>query len=178
MKITLLRHAEVQEEYLGKYNGHNDISLSQNGRLQAKKLSVEFKAKNFDKIYCSDLRRTKETLELLELPQQVVYSEKLREKSWGIHEGKSFDEIQEMGVKYENFEQYIDALDGENMQEYILKIESYFKEVIFKQDAENILVVTHSGVIKVLLSILNKTSLEEAFGISLPYASFKILNIT
>jgi len=177
VRITLLRHAEVQEEYLGKYNGHIDISLSQNGKIQAKELSTEFQTKKFDKIYCSDLHRAKETLELLELPGQVIYSSKLREKSWGIHEGKSFDEIQAMGIVYKNFEQYIEALDGENMQEYILNIEHYFKEVIFQDKATNILVVTHSGVIKVLLSILNNTSLEDAFGLSLPYSSFKIFEV-
>ncbi len=176
MKITLLRHAEVLEEYQGKYNGHIDIPLSQNGRGQAAKLALEFSGEVFDKIYCSDLIRAKETLQLLELKLEPIYSQNLREKSWGVHEGKSFDEIQAMGIKYENFEQWIGALDGEDMQEYIQNINNYFQEVIFKQKCEHILVVTHSGVIKVLLSILNNYSVEQAFSIKLPYASSKTIH--
>jgi len=173
MKITLVRHAEVIQKYQGRYNGHIDIPLSQNGIAQAKKLAKELKNIKFDKVYCSDLLRAKQTLEQFNLNKEVVFSEKLREKSWGVHEGKSFNEIQATGIKYENFQQWISALDGEDIANYSQKIENYFKNTIFKQKEKNILVVTHSGVIKTLISILENISLEDAFAIKLPYASYK-----
>ena len=175
MKIILVRHAEVIKEYQGKYNGHIDVSLSQNGIKQAKELAVKLQDINFDKIYCSDLLRAKQTLDQFNYDLEPIFSENLREKSWGIHEGKSFSEIESMGIKYKNFEQWISTLDGENFKEYSKKIENYFKDVIFKQKEENILVVTHSGVIKTLISILEEISLEKAFSISLPYASYKLI---
>ena len=52
MKITLVRHAEVLESHQGKYNGHIDISLSENGRLQAIELAHKLKDEDFDSIYC------------------------------------------------------------------------------------------------------------------------------
>ena len=172
MKITLVRHAEVIEEYIGKYNGHIDIPLSQKGRDDAKKLAEELKYEKFDKIYCSDLLRAKETLDAFDYNTKPVYSKKLREKSWGKHEGKSFDEIQKEGIEYLNFEQWINSLDGESIQEFKERIENYFYKTICEESLENILIITHAGVIKTLISIIKNTPLNEAFLIKLPYASY------
>jgi broad specificity phosphatase PhoE len=171
MRLTLVRHGEVIEPYQGKYNGHIDIGLSEHGFEQAKALSKQLLAIKFDKIYCSDLRRAKETLTTLEYAQEVIFSSRLREKSWGRHEGKSFEQIEKEGLKYKNFQHWIDTLDGEDMQEYIERIDNYFKETILKQNAQNILIVTHSGVIKTLLHLTQNISLEEAFSTHLPYSS-------
>lgn len=177
MRITLVRHGEVIEEYQGKYNGHIDIPLSKNGLTQAKELGKKLKNTNFDKVYCSDLLRAKQTLEQFGLNQEIVYSKELREKSWGIHEGKSFQEIEKEGIKYDSFEQWLNALDGEDIYLYKERIKKYFYENIFKNNTENILIVTHAGVIKTLFSILYNYSLEEAFSIKLPYSSYKTITL-
>lgn len=177
MIITLVRHAEVEEQYKGCYNGHLDISLSSNGKRQAKKLGHKLQKLNFDKIYCSDLKRAKETLDEFKLNASTTYTDALREKSWGIHEGKSFQEIETMGIKYENFTQWINALDGEDVTLYTKKIKNYFYDEIAKESSKNILVVTHAGVIKTLLSIVNNLSLEEAFSTQLEYGSTLKLDI-
>ena len=176
MKIILVRHSEVIKEYQGKYNGHIDISLSQKGKEDAKELAKKLQNIMFDKIYCSDLLRAKETLEAFECTITPTYTKELREKSWGRHEGKSFQEIQAEGIEYENFEQWISSLDGESFSSYKQKIQEYFYETIFKEDMQNILVVTHSGVIKTLLSITKNIPLEEAFATKLPYSSYITLD--
>jgi len=177
MKITLVRHAEVIEEYIGKYNGHIDIGLSENGKKQAKELGKKLSHIKFDKIYCSDLLRAKQTLELFELDQDIIYSNQLREKSWGKHEGKSFDEIIAEGIEYKNFEQWIDTLDGEDIQSYSTRIKDYFNNTILKEKDENILIVTHAGFIKTFISIMEGCSFEESFTKSLKYSSFLTINI-
>ncbi len=176
MKITLVRHAEVAEEYQGRYNGHIDISLSKKGKEDAKGLAKKLKHIAFDKVYCSDLLRAKETLSAFNVDKEIIYTERLREKSWGRHEGKSFHEIVESGIEYKNFEQWINALGGEDIENYTQRLKEYFYETILKQNVENILIVTHSGVIKTLLSIIKNISLEEAFSTELPYSSFITLD--
>ena len=172
MTLTLVRHGEVIEPYQGKYNGHIDIGLSQRGKKQVKVVAKQLSSIKFDKIYCSDLRRTKETLSMLNCTQEVIYTPRLREKSWGRHEGKSFEAIEAEGLKYKNFLQWVNALDGEDIEEYTERIDNYFKETILKQNAQNILIVTHSGVIKTLLHLTQNISLEEAFSTPLPYSSY------
>ena len=62
MMITLVRHGEVEKAYQHCYNGHNDIGLSKRGRNEAEKLALFFKEIEFNAVYCSDLKRCRETL--------------------------------------------------------------------------------------------------------------------
>jgi len=177
MNITLVRHAQVDEKFKGRYNGHLDISLSNYGKTQARELGVKLQKLHFDKVYCSDLKRARETLKEFDLELPTIFSEKLREKSWGIHEGKSFEEIEKSGIKYTNFQEWIDTLDGENSTDYRKKVKEYFYTVIVKDSAKSILIVTHGGLISTLFSIVKDISLEEAFQNNVEYASLVELNI-
>jgi broad specificity phosphatase PhoE len=177
VKITLIRHTEVDERYHKKYNGHIDIGLSHRGKEQAEALAELLRDETFDLVYCSDLLRTRETLAPFEQVKDALFTDKLREKSWGKHEGKSFDEIIAEGeIRYENFEQWIKALDGEPYEAYVKRVEHFFFEYLVKQDANTVLVVTHAGVIRVLMAIVQKFSLEDAFCIDVPYASATVFD--
>ena len=177
MLITLVRHAEVDEAYHKRYNGHIDISLSKKGYTEAQALAEHFKGHSFNAIFCSDLKRCKETLDAFDLNVTPVYTQALREKSWGRHEGKSFDEIIESeSFKYETFEQWINALDGEEYPAYIKRIEAFFKGFLIESSTGNVLVMTHAGVIRVLMHILTKITLEEAFSKPFAYANYITLD--
>ena len=177
MKITLVRHTEVDERYHKKYNGHIDIGLSSVGVQQAQALAEYFKEYIFDLVYCSDLKRTRETLKPFVHSVHAIYTPKLREKSWGKHEGLSFDEIIAEGeIEYIDFISWINALDGEEYEGYILRVKEFFLEYLISRTAENILVVTHGGVIRVLMAIVKKLSLVEAFSINVPYSAYVIFD--
>jgi len=174
VKITLIRHAEVATPFRGKYNGHNDIGLSQKGKEEAKKLAKCFTCKSFDLVYCSDLRRAKETLAPFSQAKDAIFTEKLREKSWGKHEGLSFEEICAQGLKYSDFNQWIETLDGERVGVYTQRVKQFFFEELAEKKADNILVITHAGVIRVLMAIVQNISLEDAFCVALPYTSYTV----
>ncbi len=177
MTITLVRHAEVEEKYLGCYNGHLDIGLSPKGYSDAMNLKKHFMALDFDAILCSDLIRAKETLKQFIDSKDIVYTDKLREKSWGKHEGMSFDAILSQGeIEYKEFEQWIDALDGEAFNEYTSRLKEFFFDYLPSLNKENILLVTHSGVIKTFIAHIKGLTLQEAFSLSVPYASFVVYN--
>jgi len=178
MKITLVRHTEVDEKYHKKYNGHIDIGLSKRGQTQSQQLANYFADKEFDLVYCSDLKRAKDTLSVFRQVKDAIYTSKLREKSWGRHEGLGFDEIiAQNEIEYENFEQWIQALDGEPYEEYIKRIRAFFFGFLPTQQAENILIVTHAGVIRVLMALVQGISLEDAFCIDVPYSAYVIYDI-
>jgi alpha-ribazole phosphatase/probable phosphoglycerate mutase len=171
MKLTLVRHAEVDERYHGCYNGHNEITLSKKGELQAKELCKLLDFLKFDAVFCSDTLRAKQTLKYSLHVENANFTDRLREKSWGKHEGMKFDEIiAQNEIKYENFLQWIKALDGEDYETYIKRIEKFFLDYLPSLNKEHILVVTHAGVIRVFLSIIHKLSLEDAFSIKVGHA--------
>ncbi len=187
MTITLVRHGEVEEAYHRCYNGHNDIALSAKGIEEAKQLAKLLKDQTFDAIYSSDLRRCKETTEQLftsvipvfsgmtALPTPI-YTQQLREKSWGRHEGMTFDAIRSQeAFVYEDFLQWINALDGEPYPQYINRIQTFFTQTLLQTGYNNVLVITHAGVIRVLMHILQEISLETAFSINFPYSAYTTL---
>ena len=177
MLITLVRHAEVDEAYHKCYNGHIDISLSAKGIKEAQELARIFKEKDFDAVFCSDLKRCKQTLDAFTLNVKPVFTAMLREKSWGRHEGKNFDEIiQAEPFVYEDFQQWINALDGEAYPDYIKRVESFFKGFLPASTSGDVLVMTHAGVIRVLMHILEEIPLEDAFMKSFDYASYITLD--
>jgi broad specificity phosphatase PhoE len=173
MKLTLVRHAEVEERYQNSYNGHNEIGLSKKGYTQAKELAKKLDILEFDAVFCSDLTRAKETLKHSLHSKNAIYTDKLREKSWGKHEGLSFDEIIAEGeIEYVDFLQWIDSLDGEEYEKYIKRVDEFFLEFLPSLKKESVLAITHAGVIRVLISILDKITLQEAFGIKIENASY------
>ena len=177
MKITLVRHTEVQEKYHKRYNGHIDIGLSSLGVTQAKNLASYFKEREFDLVYCSDLKRARDTLSPFVQADQAIYTPKLREKSWGKHEGLSFDEIIAEGeIEYVDFVSWINALGGEDYELYVQRVREFFLEYLITQEVEKTLVVTHAGVIRVLMAIVQKISLEKAFSIDVPYSAYLIFD--
>ena len=132
MKITLVRHTEVQEKYHKRYNGHIDIGLSSLGVTQAKNLASYFKEREFDLVYCSDLKRARDTLSPFVQADQAIYTPKLREKSWGKHEGLSFDEIIAEGeIEYVDFVSWINALGGEDYELYVQRVREFFFRVSY-----------------------------------------------
>jgi broad specificity phosphatase PhoE len=173
MTLTLVRHGEVEPRYKGCYNGHLDMGLSEAGREQARRLAAHFRGASFDAVYCSDLRRARQTLEPFDLNVQPHYMDALREKSWGRHEGKTYEAIAaEEGIGYENFEQWLAVLDGEPYEMYLERLRAFFETIVLVQPHDTVLVVTHAGVIRGLLALFGGMSLEEAFGVSLPHGSF------
>ncbi|MCK9490663.1 MAG: alpha-ribazole phosphatase family protein [Sulfurimonas sp.] len=172
MIVTLVRHCEVDERYKNCYNGHNDIGLSKAGVENAKELAKKLDALEFDALFCSDLRRTKDSIKESIHAKNIIYTEMLREKSWGVHEGMSYEEIvAKEGREYKDFSQWLDLLDGEPYEEFSARVEEFFLEFLPSLKKENILVVTHAGVIRVLFCILDNISLEEAFSIKVECGS-------
>ena len=178
MRLILLRHSEIDEKYKGTYIGHKDISLSENGKLKAIEVCKHLDNFEFDSVFCSDLKRSKETLKYSKHYKNAIFTKLLREKSWGRDEGLSFDQIcTRDNYTYDDFKKWLDHLDGEDYSLFIQRVELFFLEYLRLKNYNNVLVVTHAGVIRVLLMILNNVSLEEAFSVKIDYAKMVYIEI-
>lgn len=169
-----MRHASVDERYARCYNGHIDISLGENGRKEAAEAARKLAGVEFDGVYCSDLVRCRQTLEPFGF-HSVVFDARLREKSWGRAEGMRYEEIcEKFGIAYESFGQFVDAVGGESVEDFGARVDEFFAQLSAMKHA-NALIITHGGVIKTLLAKQRNISLEEAFGLDVPYASITII---
>ncbi|MBA1438347.1 MAG: histidine phosphatase family protein [Epsilonproteobacteria bacterium] len=176
MKLTLIRHGEVTHPYQGRYNGHNNIPLSPRGLQDAKIVGKRLAKYHFDAIYCSDLPRAKQTLQALDLHHPTIFTEQLREKSWGEHEGMSFEQIEASGIKYTTFLEWIEQLGGERIEDFQARVANFFYNYLPQQNHQSVLIVTHAGVIKTLLALQKNLTLEESFALKLEYG--EMINLT
>ena len=90
-----MRHGETVDNRRRIIAGHNQTGLTQTGKLQALTVakSLALVHPHFDEIHCSDLKRARETAEIIlsELPGdgiQISYTTMLREKGAGALMGK------------------------------------------------------------------------------------------
>jgi len=161
MKIILVRHGQTEWNLLGKYQGHTDISLNETGRGQALR-AAEYLAEEekVEAIYCSDLKRTRETADIIagKLNLPVTCDPRLRELSFGLWEGLTFNEV------YERYPQDFDHWFNNTCEMNVPQGESFNQlksravkavEEISQKHKGTVVVVTHGGTIKALLHYIN-----------------------
>ena len=87
--IYLVRHGQTDWNLEKKTQGHTDISLNDNGREQALRVSDLLRNYKIDKIYSSDLLRASETAEIINkcLNLNIILDNRLREINYGDLEG-------------------------------------------------------------------------------------------
>ena len=159
-EILFIRHGETDCNKKHLYYGHLNPSLNQTGINQLKntKKKLEKMKEKIDIIFSSDLKRCRESLELLEIDKDIKqhFSENLREMNFGILEGKTYKEIEEQFPDYvnemKNNWRNFKAEGGESLSD--LQKRSVAKINKIKNECKNkkILVVAHAGVIQSLIS--------------------------
>jgi probable phosphoglycerate mutase len=96
--IYLARHGETAWNRAGRWQGHTDVELNEDGRLQAHALGRALVARGIVRAHASDLARARETGEivatLLGLPP-VAIDPGLRERGFGLFEGLTREETEE-----------------------------------------------------------------------------------
>lgn len=92
-ELTFTRHAESTSNVSGRWQGHGDAPLSDQGRQQAKAWAAGLSATRFDRIIASDLSRTTDTARALThaLERDAVW----REIDVGAWEGLTRPEVAE-----------------------------------------------------------------------------------
>ena len=92
VNIYLFRHGRTLFNEQHRFTGWKDIVLSPQGRKDARSISSQLKNKKIDLAFTSDLKRAKQTLNTVlkhHPPIKILADRRLRERSYGLLEGKS-----------------------------------------------------------------------------------------
>lgn len=161
MNICLVRHAKDEEGYRG---GWGQKSLNQEGKKQAERLAehlYENRDKfSFTRLISSDLKRAKETASYIsrKFGIEVELSQKWREINNGVIAGLPNKEVEKIFPGL-----YFGALDmnerypgGESPKEFYIRIKENFYKLIdeVKEKNEDVLLVTHGGVINIIYHLV------------------------
>ncbi len=158
----MVRHGETDWNLLQKYQGQTDIDLNNTGRAQANKLACYLAEHEnpIEAVYCSDLSRSRETAEIIGevLDVTPIPDPRFREIHFGAWEGLTYPEVmtsypQEMH-DWLHMPVKMIIPGGEPVQSVINRSISGIQEIAAKHEG-TILVVSHGGLIKILINYLD-----------------------
>lgn len=166
LRLYIVRHGETVWNKEKRLQGWSDSKLSDKGRGNALLLSLYLRKIDLNAIYSSTSSRAYDTAEIIKAERtlEIKKLEQLREMCLGSWEGRVYTEIEnEEGERFNNFwkKPHLYKKDsGEDFHEVRKRLEFFLDYVIKNHASGNILIVTHTVTIKIILSIIKNTEIE------------------
>lgn len=166
IKFLLLRHGESESvvKNIASCDPKNDSGgLTKKGIKEIENIAKYLKGKKIDIIFSSDLKRTRETSEILAkyLNLKVVYDKRLREYNFGVYNLMKIDDIiKEFGPREARLDKR--PKNGESLKDLRKRIFSFIKEIEKKYKNKTVLIVSHKDPLWIFNSIIDCLTLEEA----------------
>lgn len=148
MIITLIRHAESVYNEKKLLQGQVDCNLSEKGLKDTKNKAKEFPT-NFTVCFCSPLKRTKQTAEILVPYLKITYDRRIMERGLGDWENTPNTDEKQFLMRHK-----INPPNGETLEAFDNRILEFFKMIKNNYQTEKILIITHGGVIYAIQRIL------------------------
>ena len=153
MNLYFARHGETVHNKNKCYYGSSDVDITEKGSLQAEKGAELLRSIDFNKVYVSEMKRTLQTANILLKDKQydLIQDKRINEINFGVFEGKGYNELEELYPKEwklwcSDWKSFTPP-QGESYIEFYTRIKSFMDDIL-KLDEDNVLIVTHSGVIR------------------------------
>jgi len=159
-RVFMVRHGATILSAEDRFAGATDVPLSDEGREQTRRLAERLSRERIAAVYASPLGRTIETAQILAAPHKldVQALEGLREISHGRWEQMTRREVEEKfpeeAAEWEKDPYTFAPLGGESGLAVTARALPALIELVRKHPGQNILVVSHKGTIRLLLSSL------------------------
>lgn len=182
-RLYLMRHGQVKGHDEKRLYGHNEVELTEEGIDQFHRLGERVKREGITAIYSSDLRRSQEGAKIIARYLNIVPTppvRELREKSFGIFEGLTFNEIAERFAAEQD-----EAMSGwisscppgaESLRDFSRRVIRSLDAILEKHAGERIALVGHGGVNRVILLHALGLELENFFCFEQDYGCLNILD--
>lgn len=159
--LYIVRHGETDWNVKQIIQGHSNSTLTENGKKQIKNLAEKLKHIHFDALFSSDLLRTRQTSEILNIQRKLAIktTDAIRERFFGRYEGlaseKFHEQVKDLLVEYETLSEEnkrkFKYPTSESDDELISRVITYLREISVAYPGKKVLVVSHGGVLKNLL---------------------------
>ncbi len=132
-----------------------DFPLTETGRIQAEALAKRIAEEyQLEELICSPLLRARQTADAISKAAGVAVAEdsRLREKSYGILGGLTFQEAEEQFPMYDGRRlQVHEAVpEGESFLQQFERVAEFWYSLYYGKDERSLGLVTHGGVIQCL----------------------------
>lgn len=159
-RLYLVRHGATQLTSEDRFSGSTGVELSDEGRMQARRLGERLRPEEISAVYCSPLSRTVETAHLIGVPRESepIHVDALREISHGRWEGLSRREVEaRYPDEYTAWEEdpFTFAPEGgESGVAVLARALPAIRDIVTRHPGERVLVVSHKATIRLVLSSL------------------------
>lgn len=146
MKIYIIRHGQTDWNLESRAQGRIDIPLNDTGIKQAEVLHNKIGNINFTAVYASPLKRAAKTAEIAtEGKYEIIYDERLKERSFGDYEGKEISTwIDSIGCDIGDIKLNAGVGNIEPVQDVLARAKNFLDDIRTKHDNNDIiLIVTH-----------------------------------
>ena len=153
MKLYVLRHGETNENITKIMQGNMETYLNETGKMQALSVRDKVRNANIDLIISSPKKRAIDTALIAAPGVKIIEDDRLLSRNHGEFEGLTRDQINLHD--YWNIKKNVQYEKAECIGELFNRISSLLNEIIEKYSDKNVMIVTHSGITRVLYYYFN-----------------------
>lgn len=181
-RIHLIRHGQVAGFDQPRYNGQHDVALTDVGVEQYHFLKERLSNAPISACYTSDLSRCAIGAGIIcgQFGIETVRRSELRELNIGIWEGMTWQEI--TGRWPSEWQARLDDLvnyrvpRGENLLDLEARVMPVIREILARHAGQEVLVVGHGGVNRIVLLNVIGAPLSSMFTIEQNYGCYNIID--
>ena len=153
-----MRHGETVDNARQLMQGQTQGELNENGVLQAKALSEQWRNRVIDAVISSDLKRAVDTASVIAAPHglEVMTTSLLRERDWGDFTGRYIPDL-----KNEPWPENVESL--ENLLSRAGEFITYVRQTF---PGKKVLAVGHGIINKAIQAVLYNKSMSEILKMS------------
>ena len=165
--ILLLRHGETNWNIEQRFQGSRDLPLNEKGEEQARQVSLRIKSWHPEFVVSSPLMRAFKTSVLASgwHEESIKRDPDLCEINFGVWEGCSTHELKEQGELFSRWAQKpfsVPVPEAESETEILARVQRVIDKLVVLPH-ERILVVSHGGTLRALLSVALHIPLQSAW---------------
>ncbi|MEW5803953.1 MAG: histidine phosphatase family protein [bacterium] len=182
-KVFLVRHPEIENPESRRFYGKTDIGLSQRGKIQAHESARRLAEEKIHLVYSSDLWRAHYPASLLarRLNIRHISLADLGEIHFGDWEGLTFEEIEESAPSL--CQSWLALPDvfrfpaGESVEEFRRRVQKGYDFILGSSspDQGNLAIITHGGVIRILLCGILGLDISKMWDIHLDFGAIHMV---
>ena len=165
-RILAIRHGETAWNVDNRIQGQLDVPLNDTGRWQAERLADALADEEIAVVYSSDLARARQTAEAVAARggRSLVDDTGLRERAFGIFEGRTWREIEaNWPVESERWRRRDPAFGpegGEVLERFYERCVATATRLAARHPGETIALVAHGGVMDCLYRAATRVGLQ------------------
>lgn len=147
-ELWLIRHGETEWSRNRKHTSRTDVGLTELGRQRAEELRDYLAGTKFTAVFTSPMKRARETCAIAGFGEVAKIDEGLREWDYGIHEGRTTEEIRAETPGWSVWKD--EVVDGEAVERVGERADGVIERALAAGSGGRVALFAHAHILRVL----------------------------